>query len=443
MIDIFNHHSSLLGETWIPEVLRSKELIWVAAIAPLALVLAGTLYRRELTPTKRRLVTRLAWALAAIFLLLDAGVIAMNVHSPRDWDFKHFWTWGVAIAEGTSPYDHQNLLRIAEPINPSPALVEELYCFYPPPTLALFAPLGWMPFKTALLVWNLVQGAALAACVYLCLRLFTPGRSLSERVPIIALILSFWATAATFAFSQTNFLILLALLLFWRDRERPIAGLWLAVGILIKPLVASVPLYLLIRRRWSALSTLAGGLAVIVLLTYLAWGSAIFVDFVQREGISEQYLLTQDVNQSLSATLLRAAGMKKTAQSLIDAPLVPIAMVLLAVATGIVIAKVRGPADPYAVGVTFAMMLLFYPGTLNHYAVHLLPPVILLFCENQHPSGHRKTVLAIILVAFLFAAVKLTFVSTVLVWLTMAVEGLRLSSPATVEPVSELVHAPT
>ncbi|QDU86684.1 Polyprenol-phosphate-mannose-dependent alpha-(1-2)-phosphatidylinositol pentamannoside mannosyltransferase [Pirellulimonas nuda] len=424
-----------LADSIALESLRSKHVLWLVAVIPLGAALAATMYRDRFGRSAERSGVLLAGAMCAAFVLLDAGIIASNVRSPREWDFKHFWTWGVAVAQGTSPYDHENLLRIAEPLSPSPELRRELYCFYPPPSLLLFAPLGWAPFGWALLLWNLVQAAALAACLALFRSLFVRDARIDSYLPLAAMVLAFWSTSATFVFSQTNFLVLLSILLFWRDRTRARAGVWLALGVLVKPLAASLGLYLLLRARWSALAAAAGTLALVTALTTILLGPEIFSQFLQHEGISEQYLLAQTINQSLSGELLRATGLDATASTLLDGPIVLAATLLLTAATAVVIWRTRSEGDAYAVGATLAMMLLIYPGTLTHYGVHLLPALALLWSnssDSQPGDDLRPLALTTILAAFALASLRMTFWATVIVWLVMAVQGLRRSQASAV-----------
>lgn len=413
----------------IQEAFSLEHLLWVVSVIPLAAILAGTMYRERVAERWRPWIPRLAIALSAGFILVIVALIATNVRSPREFDFKFFWVWGVAAAEGTCPYDHDNLLRIVESINPSEDLKNELHGFYPPPTMLLFAPLGWMPFKLALLIWNLVQGAALAGCLYLLVQIFASERRSENVIVLITMGLAYWSTAGTFYFSQTNFLVLLALLLFWRDRERKIAGIWLALGVLVKPLVLAVGLYLLLRGRWSTLVTMFCGLTALVIVTGLIFGPDIYVDYANSDGASSQNPISQDINQSVSGVLLRLTETEPAAglSSLLNVPIILAVIGFIILATGAIILRTNGAGDPYAVGATFAMMLLIYPATLTHYGVHLLPPMALLVTENQRPGDRRGWALFVVLTAFLLSAFRITFWAVLILWIAMAVEGILIT----------------
>ena len=59
--------------------------------------------------------------LATLVLIYSAKIILLmrsNIADPPEWDFKLYWLYGQALAQGLSPYQHTNLLRIAQPLNP-------------------------------------------------------------------------------------------------------------------------------------------------------------------------------------------------------------------------------------------------------------------------------------------------------------------------------------
>ena len=69
--------------------------------------------------------------------------------------------------------------------------------WYPPPTMLLFAPLGLLEMKSALLVWYLVQGAFAIATVVLLARLFLRDWALG--IALSAGLVAFFASTVWFA----------------------------------------------------------------------------------------------------------------------------------------------------------------------------------------------------------------------------------------------------
>lgn len=392
-----------------------KSVLWLAAAPVVALALRQSFFGK---PSRR--AAQAVLVIAAAYGLLHLATIAKGVHEPREWDFKHFWSWGVAVTEGTSPYDHENLIRIIEPVGAGEDLRDELHCFYPPPSLLLFAPLGWLPFKASLAVWSLVQVAALAGCIWLLLREFAADADPLFRSVLVLLAVATWATSMTFAVAQTNFLVLLAVLLFWRDRDRPLAGVWLTLGATVKPLVALLGLYLLVRGAWRAIAAAVLTGVGLLVATCLLLGPGIFSDFLEREGVSEHYLPAQGLNQSLSGVLLRAFNTDTTTAGLLERPLLLSILAAVAITTGAVIARTRRGDGRRPLAATIAMMLLVYPGTLAHYSVQLLPPLAWLLADSKRTGRGRWVAIAVTTLAVVFIAVKATFWANLAVWIVAA-----------------------
>lgn len=342
--------------------------------------------------------------------------------------------WGVAVAEGTNPYNHNNLLRIAEPLDVDASVRDQLYGLYPPISLLMFAPLGWLPYKAALVAWNLVQLAALGACLSLLWRLFASSTAPGSKAMIAALVMVYWGTGATFGFSQSNFLVLLSLLLFWRDREHHLAGVWLALGCIVKPLVVLAAIYLLARGRWHTLATMLVTLLWIGLAAATAFGPRIYKQFFDRDKMPDSLLFTEDVNQSLSGVLLRLGQWEVPNGNLLEVPGVVLALLAVVGVAIWLLFRARASDGDYSLGLAVTTMLVVYPATLNHYGVHLLPAMALLLVDNDRPRRPRGMVVGVLLVALAFSALKATFVAIAVVWLAMAVgtwsEG-RLDTAAT------------
>ncbi|TWT90979.1 hypothetical protein Mal64_13780 [Pseudobythopirellula maris] len=420
----------------LPESLRSEHVLWVLALPVLAAIVVATLWRSRLSEAGRAWSKRLTVATIVAFTLLNLAIFAHINLKPRDWDYKYFWLWGAAAAEGTNPYDRENLLRIAEPLGLSQELIDELACYYPPPSLLQFWPFGYLPFRAALLAWNVTMLAGMLLALWLLCDTFASGRRRDLAPALLAVALAFWPSSATVAFSQQNYWILVTLLLFWRSRGRPIGGFWLAVGVAFKPLTLLVLLHPLLHGRWKSLLAAAGGMALLTLAAVVVLGPEVFAQFLEREGISAQYRITQGVNQSLPGTLLRwqMGATAEGADLLFQSPWIVATMTLVGAATAWVVWRSRGAGEPFALGALLAMTLLVYPGTLSHYAVHLLPAMALLLvglgCENESVERGPKTAAAALIAALAFAAFKATFFSTLIVWLAMCYEARRLERPS-------------
>src|SRR5450755_4478166 len=93
---------------------------------------------------------RSPWPAAAVLLWYGSGLVhaaAGNVHVPREGDYACFWLYGHIAAAHQNIYDPAVFARFASPFTPSDefrAAVLNVGFPYPPPTIALFLPLGFI-----------------------------------------------------------------------------------------------------------------------------------------------------------------------------------------------------------------------------------------------------------------------------------------------------------
>jgi hypothetical protein len=248
-------------------------LKWWLPLVLVPLVLAGYQARHALTGGARRGYVALLLAVAGGFGGLDAVRAWRNVVDPPAFDVQAFYVVMRVGAEGGNFYDPREVHRIIDPlfqatppISSDSVFVREVLdtgYMYPPPTMLWMAPFGFLDLVPATVAWYALLGAALVGCIVLLRRVFFPAGGWLELGVVAALVLLLRATYTTFAFGQTSVLITLALVLTWRDRERPLAGLWVALGLLVKPIFAFFLAFLVLRRNWRAVGVAAVVLAAL------------------------------------------------------------------------------------------------------------------------------------------------------------------------------------
>jgi len=171
-----------------------KEKWWLPIVLTPIILLAFE-YSPKLSAYWKTCCTILLSIIVLVFVGYVVNTIRINVANPPRWDFHLFWTFGRASAAGLDPYDHQNLLTIVSPLDPPPILIEELYFFHEPPTLFLFAPLGWFSeIKTAALFWYLVNAVFLVLVIVMLWRQFSDQRSYLDLLFVSSLVLTFYPT---------------------------------------------------------------------------------------------------------------------------------------------------------------------------------------------------------------------------------------------------------
>jgi hypothetical protein len=207
---------------------------WRVVELLLPVILLGYHYRQRLTASRRALLVGLM--LGIIFFTSVDGfrVVRSNSSHPPEWDFSVFWLSGRVAAQGMNFYEPEHYQEAARPLHPSKEFTEEILSvgfWYPPPSIFLFVPLGWFEIHTAILLWYIMNGSILVLAILLLWKIFLSQDGLVGLVLTMTLVLMLPSTRNNIQYAQTNFITLLTLLLFWRDRTRFRGGIWLALAL--------------------------------------------------------------------------------------------------------------------------------------------------------------------------------------------------------------------
>lgn len=210
----------------------------------------------------RFLFAGLAAAATAALGLRQVQIGRQNIAHPRAWDFLVFWVNGRVASEGHNFYDLDHAWRVVATQDLPIGRAVDASFFYPPPTMLLFLPLGWFDPQTACALWSGLNAAVLAADAVLLWRLFPSGGGWTNPLLATSLLLALKATSQTAYLAQTNFIVLMWLLLLWRGYRRSRGGPWLALGMLVKPVLSLVALVPIARLQAALLLRTAATLAV-------------------------------------------------------------------------------------------------------------------------------------------------------------------------------------
>jgi hypothetical protein len=326
------------------------------------------------------------WAYAAVLavILLLAGaasgtIIRQNLESPRDWDFRVFWLAARAAAEGRNPYAPADLAALSAAREASSTFQEEVVARgipYPPPTVALFRPLGSLELGTALRTWYALHVILLGVVIGLMGRLFFAEFGAWGLAACAALVLLFRPVGLTFFYAQTHFALLLALLLYARKRDGWAGGACLAAGTIVKPMLAAFLLYPLLRAHGRVFAGFALAMALFWVGAVALLGPTVvtsyFVDSPLEKRPAE--LLAQPVNQSLLAVMLRVVKPDLGGRPPYFHPLFLAAAAALLAVTAWLVWRNRRAMGHLELGLLVPFALLVYPPALHHYAALLLLP---------------------------------------------------------------------
>ncbi|MCB9458329.1 MAG: DUF2029 domain-containing protein [Anaerolineaceae bacterium] len=372
-------------------------------------------------PNVRTLIMLPALVVIVVFGVNLVALMAENIQTIPEWDFHLFRSYGLALSNGMNPYIPDNLLVAGESLNLSAAIQRELLNYYPPPTMFLFLPLGWFDVHTAYLVWYGLQCTALLISVYMLWVMWLGGQDRLQLLALIGLMFAFGPVYSTLVVGQINFLLLMCLLLYWRDHQHIRGGVWLALAVLVKPIAAVMLVFVIIRLQWRLLLSCAATLLVMSLLAMAAFGADMVLQYVFDNPIANQMPLfhyNELVNQSLLATLLRITDYDINLYSPYSQP---IFIVLAAVMTLIVVWLVYRlrDHDDWLFGVLIAFALLLYPKTLLHYSLLLIVPLCLLLASRARLPGGWLTVVGafIIIYFFTWSSPYSFFIANLVMWL--------------------------
>ncbi len=260
-------------------------------------------------------VLRWPWALT-LLLSVFVGLFALESHQISKGNFNAFATYyGAAedLRAGQSPYSR----------------ITGAYRYVYPPFYAFaLEPMSFLPRPVAARVMVAVNEAFILCALLLAARIMLDrlGAAVSlSRVSCIALataLLTLSPIAREIRAIQANALLLLCmtLALYWLDRRPVLAGMSLALAIIIKyvPLVGLA--YFILRRRWTAAAATFIGIIVFALLPAISLGwSANLHDLANAEASLTRLFgnagdtgvrvheLADELNVSVTASLARLA----------------------------------------------------------------------------------------------------------------------------------------
>jgi hypothetical protein len=306
------------------------------------------------------------------------------------------------------------------------------------------APLGYLTLQNAAIVWQAVSAGAILATVFLLWRLFLPDSGALGLAAAAALTLGHQATLWNIELTQSSLLVLLCVTLFWTARDHLAGGLLLALGTAVKPIVALLGPYLVLRGKWKMVASAIGGYLVLALLAIALFGWPAFTSFFSSSPLRRipGWMYTGHNSQSVLAVALRASGVGPTDRAL-EAPwrnpmFLSLGGAILACTLLLIAALVRWAGSlgsELALAICVCAALLLYPNTLNHYTVLLLPPLMFLWTRAADLRLSPLTAIGVISATYwlvLFKGGDMSVLAIALTWCTLAVSGARLVRQARV-----------
>jgi hypothetical protein len=361
-----------------------------------------------------------------------ANTIHSNIIDTNEWDFLTFWLDGRVASRGLNFYDPQHYHQLAESIRTSGEFLQEILNVgfrYPPPTMFLFLPLGFLELQTALQFWYAFHVLIFLVLVFVLWKAVLQNRTRGGLILSAVLLIVLRPTMQTFGFAQTNFLVLLFFLLFWINRSTFTGGVFLALGVLTKPIVAVFAIFLIARWKWKPMvSMVLTGLAFSV-VSAIVFGFHTFVSYFTEypPGKMPKFVFSESVNQSLNATMLRLGEVAPESVSLIfSRGVILLIIAVMVIATGWLASMMGEDGEEMALATTLVLALLIYPGTLHHYGVLMSVPLLWMWVRRANLGMSATAVAGFVTAMYALMGAwqgRFLFVATISTWAVLTVIG--------------------
>lgn len=382
-------------------------------------MLLGSHYHRSLPVNRRIFFAGFMAVVVVAFGIREGQIIRSNIaHLPK-WDFVLFWLYGRVAAQGLNFYEPEHAWHLVQQHQLSVDDPIRVWFLYPPQTMFLFMPLGWFGIQTAHLLWYILIVSVLALDIFWLWKIFLNGSGWAGLLLTAALMLTLKATSMTIYFAQTNFIVLLMLLLFWREGKRLRSGVWLAIGIFTKPVLAILPMFLVLQRNWRVIVSTLITLAVISLLAVITFGQKTVFSYFTSNPIA-YYAYDDPMNSSLLATVLHLTGYGFNGSSPLFQPAFVILSLVLTSITGWLVFRLGSDRADWALSLTLALALLVCPATLEHYSLLLIAPILLLWGHRQEFIGGVWGVVGFITLEYALIHSHYVFMAIALIWCVSA-----------------------
>lgn len=417
--------------------------LWLPFV-PCILTLAHVASKRN-SDRVRRFALLALFSMSTAWVTISSATAYRNSVSPREFDFQLYWVYGSAIHNGLSPYNADALRQAAAPLNPSPDMLAELLFLQTPPSAFLYAPLGAFDVQTACVLWYVIQAAVIACVVVLLSRTFLSKEGMLGVALCTTLLLSSLPARDTIWLAQTNFLILVTLLLFWRSPTKFAGGFALGTGILIKPILALFPIYLFLTRQWKPFFGVIAAGAALSLASIIVFGADMYFAYFLDNPIAHQMpsaLYSEGINQSLIATILRTLNVEIDSGHPATMPAFIVLALVLSAASGWAIRQVKTGDSEMPLAIVLTLSLLLFPKTLSHYSVLLIVPMLLFWSRRDLLPGGAVLGCGLVTTVFALCAADHAFVANLLSWCFVCGTAIRLkaSTSASDREQSTLPH---
>lgn len=338
---------------------------------------------------KFKLIVQVLFAslFAFVFYMFIMRVNA-RINAVFVWDFSAWFLWAKVAIQDLNFYLPENLQTVYASLNLPEADYKEFVeaivnvgFLYPPPTMFLFYLLGYLDYNTALTIWTIFVVLTLFYCIHLIQNQFFSKNILYGLLLVSTVMLLNPSVNFTVYCSQTNFIVLLFILLMQKFANHKVGGIFLALAFFTKPFLLIFGIYFLVTRKWNAIAYFIGTATILSLLSMLAFGTETFMSYFFDNPTQRlpAWTYSEDINQSLNAILLRANILHPENPHIYFI----IAAILISLTGLFSIYLQKKGQEEIIWAVLLLIGLLIYPGTLSYYAATLFFVIFQFFDKEK------------------------------------------------------------
>ncbi len=364
--------------------------------------------------SNKRLIKLFLIAASLISLIWAASYLYSNFQKPHEWDFLSWYVYGSVAANDLNFYEptsNQAVINtLSIPYSPTKDFIANIVnvgFMYTPPSMFIYLPLGYFSYSGAHILWVCFNVLCILFCLYLLWKIFLPSNSI---VPICMVLFFFFlhkGTRWTLGVEQNTIILLLLILLIFKDLESKKVGLWIALGIIVKPIMMIFLGYLLIKKNWKGISIVFSALIILFGIAGLFFGWDVLGSFFSRNPNVDIPITNyvEIVNCSLLATILRFTNYDLNSHPPLFNPLFLIIGGIIFFVSLFIIYLNKNDNEKWVLVYLISLALLIYPATQQFYTILLMPLVFLLYNKSSQMPG--KIIGASVIISLIYALPQL------------------------------------
>jgi hypothetical protein len=205
------------------------------------------------------------------------------------------------------------------------------------------------------------------------------------------------------------------------------SGVWIAVGFCLKPILIALYAFPLFKKDWKMLLYSFLSLILISVLTILFIGQETFISFFTNnpiiKGVPDNFY-TEEVNQSLLATILRITEISFSGVNPFFLPISLAAAAAILIPSLFIIYKLDRKDNFLSVALIISSAIIVYPGSIDSYSPLVIPILAFLVSYSDDNNVRLNFILMICFLVYTLMSFS-PFASHSLLWLLLIFIGLN------------------